>query len=303
MNRSSCSRWKRSTSASISSSVVPRSSRRCTANASIAIAADTVRVSITRTAAKSAAAADALAERAGERRRELEREHALEPRELLVDRREVAGRGLRGGRQLRRRREPLVELRRAEVDVVAEALLAEADVQRHDAPVRVARRALGIVGGRVEDDRRVGGGQLHSLGERSAAVWIASTIRSSSSSLPTQVHRAGRVELLHLGARDGRGQAHDARRRRDPQHGLGRLGAGEPGHAVVDDNHVGMELRADLDRFLPRADRADDLEVAPEAEQQLQRLAEDLVVLDEDDLHGPRHGPSLRLYSAEISSA
>ena len=53
----------RSTAASISSSVVPRSSSRCTSRASIAIATETdaVSTSLTRSGATSPAASDALA--------------------------------------------------------------------------------------------------------------------------------------------------------------------------------------------------------------------------------------------------
>jgi hypothetical protein len=53
---------------------------------------------------------------------------------------------------------------RRELDVVAVALVAEEDVERHDAPVRKALGASGKVGGRVEDDRRVLGGEVHLRG-------------------------------------------------------------------------------------------------------------------------------------------
>jgi len=40
---------------------------------------------------------------------------------------------------------------------------------------------------------------------------------------------------------------------------------------------------AELDDLLAVLDRRDDVDVGPEAEQELERLAEDLVVLDEGD--------------------
>ena len=65
-----------------------------------------------------------------------------------------------------RRAQPLVELVRAELDVVAEALVAEADVERDDAPVREALRRVREVGRRVEDDRGVLARQVHLLTSR-----------------------------------------------------------------------------------------------------------------------------------------
>ena len=73
----------------------------------------------------------------------LQRVDALVAGELLVDREKVAGRRLRRRRQLGHRAEPGVELLRPDLDVVAPALLAEADVERHHAPVREALLRLG----------------------------------------------------------------------------------------------------------------------------------------------------------------
>ena len=64
-------------------------------------------------------------------------------RELLERGEEVAGRRLRRRRQLGVGLQPLVEAVGRDVDVVAEALVAEAHVQRHDPEVREARRASG----------------------------------------------------------------------------------------------------------------------------------------------------------------
>ena len=49
------------------------------------------------------------------------------------------------------------------------------------------------------------------------------------------------------------------------------------------------------------ADRGDDLDVGPHAEQELERLAEDVVVLDEEDADRAPHGAEP--YSADRKSA
>ena len=71
--------------------------------------------------------------------------------------------------------QPLVELARREIDAVPEALRAEVDVERHDAPVDEAVARVGEVRRRVEHDRRVQRGEVHG-----AACFSASTISSSS---------------------------------------------------------------------------------------------------------------------------
>src|SRR5206468_4676733 len=83
------------------------------------------------------------AEGPGEPAGDVERVDALEGRELLVGGEEVLRGRLRRRRELRGRAQARVELRRPELDVVAVALLAEADVERHDAPVRKPARRLG----------------------------------------------------------------------------------------------------------------------------------------------------------------
>ena len=105
-------------------------------------------------------------ERAGELRGDLQRVDPLVARELLVGGEEIARRRLRGRRQLGHGAQPRIELLRADLDVVAPALVAEADVERHHPPVREALLRLREVGGRVEDDRRVRGGEVHA-----AAAW------------------------------------------------------------------------------------------------------------------------------------
>ena len=109
------------------------------------------------------------AERARKAARDVERVDPLEPRQVLVDGEEVLRSRLRGRRQLGGGAQARVELRRPELDVVAVALVAEADVERDDAPVRETARRLGKVGGRVDDDRRVPGGQLHGIIRRARA--------------------------------------------------------------------------------------------------------------------------------------
>ena len=86
---------------------------------------------------------------------DLQRVHALVRGKLLVGGQKVAGRRLRGRRQLRRSAEARVELLRAHLDVVLAALVAEANVERHHAPVREPLRRLRKVGRRVDDDRCV----------------------------------------------------------------------------------------------------------------------------------------------------
>src|SRR5204863_8394502 len=100
-------------------------------------------------------------------------------RELLEGREEVAGRRLLGRRQLGCHLQPGIEVVRAELDVVAVALVAESNVERDDAPVRKALPRVREVRRRVEDDGRVLGCQLHAACP--AASWIAATISSRSS--------------------------------------------------------------------------------------------------------------------------
>ena len=109
----------------------------------------------------SAAAVVALSIRAGERRREVERVDALVAAELLVGREEVARRRLRRRRQLVGSAQPRVELARVR------ARRSRGSSRRRSGR-RAARRASSgsaraprEVGRRVEDDRRVLGGQVH----------------------------------------------------------------------------------------------------------------------------------------------
>src|SRR6185503_15443159 len=113
-----------------------------------------------------------------ERGREVEGVDALVAAERLVGREEVTGRGLGCRRQLLGGAQACVERVGCEIDVVAKALVAEEDVQRHDTPVRETLGSLGEIGGRIEDDRSVLSCEVHQ-----AAFLIASTISSSSWSL------------------------------------------------------------------------------------------------------------------------
>ena len=125
--------------------------------------------------------------RSGEPAGDVERVDALVPAELVVDGAEVAPRRLRGRRHHRQVAQPGVELVRPELDVVAEALVAEANVERHDPPVGKALRRVWEVGRRVEDDRCVACVELHyPAGVMPAAPRIAATISSRSSSLLRQ---------------------------------------------------------------------------------------------------------------------
>jgi len=75
--------------------------------------------------------------------------------QLLVGGEEVGRSRLRCRGRLPTGAEPLVERLRSELDVVAEALVAKADVERNDPPVREALGRVGEVGRRVDDDRGV----------------------------------------------------------------------------------------------------------------------------------------------------
>ncbi len=92
--------------------------------------------------------------------RDVQREDALVAGELFVGGEEVSRGRLGSRRRLLGRLQPLVERVRRELDVVAEALVAEADVERDDPPVGEPLRCLGEIGRRVDDDRGVLGGQL-----------------------------------------------------------------------------------------------------------------------------------------------
>ena len=127
----------------------------------------------------------------GEVRGDVQREDPLVAGQLLVDAEEVLRRRLRGGRQLGRRAKPVVERVRAEFDVVAEALVAEADVERHDAHVGEALGRFGEVGRRVEHDRGVRRRQVHAVVSATAAARIAPTITSRAWSLRQAGDRAG----------------------------------------------------------------------------------------------------------------
>ena len=96
----------------------------------------------------------------GELRREVERPDAREAggAELLVAGEEVGRSGLGRRRQGLRRREPLVELSRADVDVVPQGLAVEQDVERDDPHVGVPLAGVEEIRRGVEDDRRVAPG-------------------------------------------------------------------------------------------------------------------------------------------------
>ena len=123
-------------------------------------------------------------ERARQLRGDVQGVDALEAGECVVGGEEVLRRRLRGGRQLGGGAQPLVEPVRVELDVVAEALFAEADVQRHDAHVRIADLGVREVGCRVEHDGGVLEREVH--WRNSPAERIAATISSSSWSLRRQ---------------------------------------------------------------------------------------------------------------------
>ncbi len=85
------------------------------------------------------------------------------PGEILVRPQELPRGRLRGRGKLRRRLQSLVEVVARDAHMIEDVLVAEEDVQWHDAHVREAPAGihLGVVGGRVQDDRRVLRGQVH----------------------------------------------------------------------------------------------------------------------------------------------
>ena len=113
--------------------------------------------------------------------------------------------------------------RRIEVDVVAEALVAEAHVERDDAPVREALGCLGEVGGRVEHDRRVLGGQIQGatlLGRGQAAARAVDRVHDLVERLVLRQagDRAGLDQRAALArVRGGRQRDHGRRSGRPPR--------------------------------------------------------------------------------------
>ena len=158
------------------------------------------------------------------------------------------------------RAQPRVELVRRELDVVAEALVAEADVERHDAPVREALAAP--------------------RGSRRSSRGRSPCSRRSASSPAARADRVDDlVELLVLrDARDRAGleSASTSRRFADAVRQTTRdvrarprarprvaCDAVQPGQAVVHQHDVGLVLAHDVGRRRrPSATRRDDLDVA-----------------------------------------
>ena len=235
-------------------------------------------------------------ERARELRGDVERVDPLVAGERVVDGEEVLRRRLRGRRQLRRRLQPVVEVVRVELDVVAEALLAEADVERDDAHVREADLGVGEVGRRVEHDRRVLAGQVHPATFASPARRIAPTITSSSWSLRRQSIAPAAQQRVELTGARRCGQADDGHLRILAHERQRRLDAVHPRQPEVHHDDVRAKLAVGADGGVPLGDRADDLDPVLELEQEDQRLPEDVVVLDEQDtdrLGLVRHGQTL----------
>ena len=67
----------------------------------------------------------------------------------------------------------------------------------------------------------------------------------------------------------------------------------ELGQPVVHEHNVGPVLAARGHGLRPVADRRDDLDVGAHSQQQLERLPEDLVVLDQEDPDRRRHRRTL----------
>ena len=107
---------------------------------------------------------------------------------------------------------------------------------------------------------------------------------------------------LALLVRDRGRQADHAHLGRDSQELAGRLGAVEARHSVVDHDHVRPELATRRDGLGTTVDRTDHLDPLAEPEEELERLAEETVVLDEHHAYAG-HRRSLEGHSAASSRA
>ena len=131
----------------------------------------------------------------------------------------------------------------------------------------------------------------------SAAERIAAASASTASPFSTRPRAPAREDLLRSSALASAVRQTTAApevaitvaRRRCP------VEAGQP---EVHQHDVGAEPRRGVRRLAPGADRTDDLEPLLEAEEQLERRAVHVVVLDEQDPHDRRR----RRHSAERSS-
>ena len=94
---------------------------------------------------------------------------------------------------------------------------------------------------------------------------------------------AGLLECLHLAEVRRCGQCDDVRAGAARDDSPCGLHAVQPREPVVHHDDVGLVLDAGGHGECPLGDRRDDLDVVAQPEEQLERLAEDLVVLDEDD--------------------
>jgi len=97
----------------------------------------------------------------------------------------------------------------------------------------------------------------------------------------------GPIRRLALGSVRGRGQRDDRDARCGREYLRRRLDAVESGQAVVHQHDVRpvLDRRGDGGPSVP--DRRDDLDVGPHPEQELERIAKDVVVLDEHDPDWP----------------
>ena len=169
------------------------------------------------------------------------------------------------------------------------ALAVEEDVERDEPHVRVPVARVDEVRGRVEDDRGVLARQL----AWSGAYWrpararprIAAASSSIGHALLDERDGAGAQDLLaFLRGRLGR-EADDRSARSGAITARVAAAPSRPGQPVVHQTTTsGARSRADPPPPpSPVADRSDHLEVRLQAEQELERRAVDLVVLDEQD--------------------
>ena len=127
-----------------------------------------------------------------------------------------------------------------------------------------------------------------------AACWIAATIASSSSSFVRQAtapasSSAPRSRWLADAVRQT--TATSGRAPRAPRRSPARRRARAAGSPSARRRAASSRRRAAAS--LPSATERDDLDVGAQPEQQLERLAEDVVVLDEDDADRRRHARRL----------
>ena len=137
--------------------------------------------------------------------------------------------------------------------------------------------------------------------ERIYSLHLSSALSGTYQSATTAAAELGeKVRVVDLAEVRGRRQTHDGDVRTGLQHGPCRLHPVEPRQPVVRQYDVRLVRAHDLGGRGAVTDRGDDLDVGLQPEQQLEGLAEHLVVFHEDE--ADRLGHRAEGYSADRSS-